>query len=377
MTIATTTNRVSYAGNGSTTVFSFPYYFLQNADLVVLKRDNTTGVETTQVITTNYTITGAGLPAGGSVTMLSAPASGETLIIYRDPAKVQDLDLVENDPMPAEEIEERFDKLTMIVQRLQDQLDRSIRLTDGYSGTFSNLRLPSLIEALKVLRINSGATAFELVDSTTADFDTISPLTTKGDLLTFHSGTNQRVGVGSDGQVLLADSSQTAGIRWGSSGGGGGSLAWEESENAPLPSLENNIRIYAFGNSLAQSLYAVIKVPSTYTAGNPIKLKTYVYSNDTSGTVIMRTVATLIRVATDPVSSTTNQRTSTNAAITLSGATQDEPQLLDFDLSSSTGQINSVAVSANDLILVRLFRDTDTATGDSKMPVYGAEVTFA
>jgi hypothetical protein len=91
----------------------------------------------------------------------------------------------------------------------------------------------------------------------------------------------------------------------------------------------------------------------------------------------MRTVATLIRVATDPVSSTTNQRTSTNAAITLSGATQDEAQLLDFDLSSATGQINSVAVSANDLILVRLFRDTDTATGDSKMPVYGAEVTFA
>jgi hypothetical protein len=154
-------------------------------------------------------------------------------------------------------------------------------------------------------------------------------------------------------------------------------LACEESENAPLPALENNIRIYAFGNSLAQSLYAVIKVPSTYTAGNPIKLKSYVYSNDTSGTVIMRTVATLIRVATDPVSSTTNQRTSTNAAITLSGATQDEAQLLDFDLSSATGQINSVAVSANDLILVRLFRDTDTATGDSKMPVYGAEVTFA
>ena len=96
MTIATTINRVSYAGNGSTTVFSFPYYFLQNADLVVVKRNNTTGVETTQTITTNYTITGAGLPAGGSVTMLSAPASGETLIIYRDPAKVQDLDLVEN-----------------------------------------------------------------------------------------------------------------------------------------------------------------------------------------------------------------------------------------------------------------------------------------
>jgi hypothetical protein len=265
----------------------------------------------------------------------------------------------------------------MIVQRLQDQLDRSIRLTDGYSGTFSNLRLPSLIEALKVLRINSGATAFELVDSTTADFDTISPLTTKGDLLTFHSGSNQRVGVGSDGQTLIADSSQTAGIRWGSSGGGGGSLAWIESVDSPLSNIENNVQVYVFGNALSQKLYALIKVPATYTAGNPIKLKTYVYSSGTADTVLMQTVSTLIRSGTDAMSSTTNQRTSTNAAITLTAGSVDEPQLLDFDLSSTTGQINAVAVSPNDLILVQLVRGTDTSTEDSKVPVYGAEVTFA
>lgn len=173
MTIASTTNRVSYAGNGSTTVFSFPYYFLQNADLVVVKRDNTTGVETTQTITTNYTITGAGVPAGGSVTMLAAPASGETLIIYRSPAATQDLDLVENDPMPAEEIEERFDKLTMISQRLKDRLDRAVTLSDGFSPTFSGV-LPGDLDAAgdKVPLINSAGTGF----ADAADWPTASDI---------------------------------------------------------------------------------------------------------------------------------------------------------------------------------------------------------
>lgn len=44
-----------------------------------------------------------------------------------------------------------------------------------------------------------------------------SPLTTKGDLSGF-STVNARLPVGSDGQALLADSSQTLGIKWGSAG---------------------------------------------------------------------------------------------------------------------------------------------------------------
>src|SRR6185437_13052191 len=40
-----------------------------------------------------------------------------------------------------------------------------------------------------------------------------SPLTTKGDLYGF-STTNARIPVGSDGQVLKADSSQALGVKW-------------------------------------------------------------------------------------------------------------------------------------------------------------------
>jgi hypothetical protein len=162
----------------------------------------------------------------------------------------------------------------------------------------------------------------------------------------------------------------------GGGGGGGGSLQWIESTNSPLYDVENGVSIYAFESGLAQQLCANVKVPETYQAGGPIKLFLSFYSNDTSGTVLFQTVTTLIRDATDAVTSTTNQRTSTNSAVTLSGATQNEPQTVEFDLSSTIGEVNAVAVAAGDLLFACLKRGTDTATSDAKALVYNSEVTF-
>lgn len=159
MTISSTTNRFSYAGNDVTTVFSFPAYFLANEDLVVILRDDATGVETLQTITTDYTVSGAGVQLGGSVTMIVAPATGETLVIYRDPALTQGLDLVENDSLPAESVEEALDRNTMLSQRLKDQWTRTVTLTEGYSDPFDTT-LPALLEPDTVIAINPAGDGF-------------------------------------------------------------------------------------------------------------------------------------------------------------------------------------------------------------------------
>jgi hypothetical protein len=161
MALSTTASRIAYAGNGATTAFSFPYYFLAQGDLVVILRVDSTAAETTKTITTHYTVAGAGVAAGGTVTMLTAPASGETLIIYRDPAATQGLDLAENDSSPAESQEQAHDRAMMVSQRLKDRLDRTVRLTDGFSPTF-DLKLPSNLNeaADKVPVVNSAGTGW-------------------------------------------------------------------------------------------------------------------------------------------------------------------------------------------------------------------------
>jgi hypothetical protein len=125
MTVSSTTTRASYSGNGTTTVFAVPFYFLAASDLRVILRTGTT--ETVQVLTTNYTVTGAGDENGGSVTMVVAPASGTTLTILRNAPATQETDLLPNDRLPAESLEDALDKLTMLVQQVDEVADRSLQ----------------------------------------------------------------------------------------------------------------------------------------------------------------------------------------------------------------------------------------------------------
>jgi hypothetical protein len=153
MTISTTASRISYNGNGVTTEFSFPYRFLTNGDLVVLSVSST-GVETTKTLTTDYTLTGAGDDAGGSVTMLVAPASGTRLVIYRDTEVVQETDYTSGDAFPAESHERALDRLTMILQEKTPGAagaTRAIQIPIGDPGDVNTVLPPSIARLDKFL----------------------------------------------------------------------------------------------------------------------------------------------------------------------------------------------------------------------------------
>ena len=138
MTVSTTTNKVSFSANGSTTVFAYNFKIFADADLTVIIRA-ADGTETTKTLTTHYTVSGAGTASGGNVTFTSGntPADGETVVIARQLTKTQGTDYVANDPFPAESHEDALDRLTFITQELQEELDRSIKasVTNTISST--------------------------------------------------------------------------------------------------------------------------------------------------------------------------------------------------------------------------------------------------
>ena len=160
-------------------------------------------------------------------------------------------------------------------------------------------------------------------------------------------------------------------------GGGGSAIIWSAKEAAPIPDIDNNADVYEFIDSDAQYLYTFLKVPNNYISGGQIRLRSVWYSSATSGNVLFQTESTLIRVGTDAADSTTNQHTSTNAATTVNG-TANVATAVTCDITDSSGEINSVAVSAGDIVLVRLTRDTstDTAAASAKIYANASEVTY-
>jgi hypothetical protein len=127
MSLTTTTNKQQYTANGSTTAFSFPYKFNANSHLVVVLTNLTTGVSTTQVIVTDYTVAGAGNPAGGTVTFVTAPADALRVTITREVPYTQEVDYQPDDDFPAEVHEAALDKLTMIGQQLNTEFDYALK----------------------------------------------------------------------------------------------------------------------------------------------------------------------------------------------------------------------------------------------------------
>lgn len=266
MSLSSTTDRVSYAGNGATLGFSFPYKFFAEADLAVLVKNNTTGVETTKTLTTHYTTTGVGAEAGGTVTMITAPATGETIVIYRNKSAIQELEIGDNGKIPADNLEKELDKIVMMIQRNKNLLGRTIRLPEGFIATFSTL-LPALLVNSSILSVRSDGTGFEYVTiqslintintgttiftasraivSSAAGLLTVSAttaaeiafisgltsavqtqlddkvskttLTTKGDIYAATgAGVVVRKAVGTNGQVLIANSGDSTGVAYSS-----------------------------------------------------------------------------------------------------------------------------------------------------------------
>jgi hypothetical protein len=141
MTVTTTTARNDYAGTGSVGPFSYSFRIFAASDLLVTVRDADDD-ETTLEYPTDYTVTGVGNAGGGTIRLTTALASGEALTIRRVLALKQTTDFLSLNRFMPEEHQKALDRLTMIAQQQQDELDRTLKLPETVAGAPYDLALP-------------------------------------------------------------------------------------------------------------------------------------------------------------------------------------------------------------------------------------------
>jgi len=156
MAVESTDNRIPYIGNGVLTVYPYPFRIFTDTDLQVF----VAGVLKT--IDIDYSVDGVGVDEGGNVTFVVAPANLASIVIIRVLPLTQEAHYPSNDKFPATVHEAALDKLTMIIQQLDEVDHRSIKV--AITSTFEDLLLPDPVTG-KFLRWGSLA-ALENADIT-------------------------------------------------------------------------------------------------------------------------------------------------------------------------------------------------------------------
>jgi hypothetical protein len=154
MTISSTTVKVSYSGNGSTTVFAYTFKILDDDEIQVIIRSST-GTETVKTKTTHYTVSGVGSSGGGNITFLTAPTASQTVVLRRLTTQTQETDYVANDPFPADSHEEALDRVTMVAQEIQEELGRAIKLSKTNTMTSTEFTVAAADRANKILAFDT------------------------------------------------------------------------------------------------------------------------------------------------------------------------------------------------------------------------------
>ena len=151
MTVSSTTTKVSYSGDNSTAVFAYTFKIFDDDDIKVILRTDATGSEVVQTKTTHYSVSGVGEAGGGNITFVSPPASGITVVLIRETAQTQTTDYTPNDPFPASSHENALDKITLIVQDQQEEINRALKLSRTNTMTSTEFEVGATTRANKIL----------------------------------------------------------------------------------------------------------------------------------------------------------------------------------------------------------------------------------
>jgi len=143
-----TTPRSQYTATSGQTVFSIPFEFFSNSDIAVYQN------AVLKTITTHYTLTGAGVTGGGSLTLVTGATVGDVITIVRDIPVKRVTDFPTSGPFNIDALNTDLDRLTAMIQERENQISRVVSLAQTDAAV--NLYLPTAANrASKVMAFDS------------------------------------------------------------------------------------------------------------------------------------------------------------------------------------------------------------------------------
>lgn len=167
------------SGNGSNKNFTIPFAQIEsNPDHIKVYLVDASNVETLQTKTTHYTLSPNEVNPT-TVVFVTAPTSSQRVMIYRDVPFTQVLNAINTGPFQQEDYETQLDLIVMMIQQLDERLDRTIRYkkSDG-SG---DMVLPSVASrAGKYLTFDSNGLPTVTDSQVIEEYETSSHTITDG-----------------------------------------------------------------------------------------------------------------------------------------------------------------------------------------------------
>lgn len=170
MSVPTETSRITYAGNGATVAFPTGFVYL-DADTVKVTLTDASDVDTVLTAGVDYTLVQAGGEGSraGTVTMVTAPAVGETLTIERDVSLTQETSFRTQGSFSPAVHEDAMDRIVFEVQELKRDMG-DLELAAGSATIAAGSGLTSTGAAPVTLHVGAGPGIIVNADSVEVDF---------------------------------------------------------------------------------------------------------------------------------------------------------------------------------------------------------------
>ena len=177
MTLSTSLRRNDYTGNGAVDTYAYSFKVSDDDDLTVMVRNPSTDVVTTLTKTTDYTVSGVGLAAGGNIALVNSAQAwldgdgdlltGWKLTILGSAPNLQSTSIRNQSTFYPSTHEEAFDYFVMLIQQLQEQINRCVKVSEDQAASGLDLKLNYPLTASGLVAVKSSGDGLEIIPSAT------------------------------------------------------------------------------------------------------------------------------------------------------------------------------------------------------------------